>query len=68
VVSTDSGIVMMRRDTLREEARAELPGLSRPVFAHEFVPGADAVVISPDRFVPTELVVVTWEVRRRQAD
>jgi hypothetical protein len=68
VVSTDSGIVLMGRDTLREEARAELAGLSRPVFAHEFVPGADAVVISPNRFVPTELAVVTWEAHAGQAD
>jgi hypothetical protein len=68
VVSTDVGIVLVRRDTLREEARAELPGLSRPVFAHEFVPAADAVVISPDRFVPTELAVVTWDVHAGQRD
>jgi hypothetical protein len=66
VVSTDSGIVLIDRETLREEARAALPDLSRPVFAHEFVPGADAVVISPDRFVPTELAVLTWEIRGGQ--
>jgi hypothetical protein len=68
VVSTDSGFVLLHRDTLREEARAQLPDLSRPVFAHEFVPGADAIVISPDRFVPTELAVVTWHGGAGNAD
>ena len=63
VVSTDRGIALVHRDSLREEARADLPDTSRPVFAHEFVPGADTVVISPNRFMPTELVVVTWALR-----
>jgi hypothetical protein len=60
IVSTGRGVALVARDSLEEVARVEVPGLRVDVGAHEYVPGAGAVVITPEGFAPKELVVVRW--------
>lgn len=60
IVSTDTGVALLSNPTLHEEGRVDLPSLSKPVAFHAFVEGMDAVVISPDRFLPKELVTIRW--------
>ncbi len=58
VISTDSGIALVRSSDFRELGAFEIQ--RSDLWQHSFVPAARAVVVSPDRFVPTELKVVTW--------
>jgi hypothetical protein len=57
IVSTHRGIALVARDSLEELERVDVA--DRVAF-HAFVPGASAVVVSPDGLAPRELVVVRW--------
>lgn len=58
VVTTEAGIAVIDRATLRERGR--LDKSDRAVWWHAWVPSANAVVMLEDRFVPQDLTVVRW--------
>jgi hypothetical protein len=58
VIATDRGVALARASDLGALGALEIE--RSDVWQHTFVWGGRSVVVSPDRFIPTQLKVVRW--------